>query len=174
MKKIGIVLSLVIMFSGVLNAQVINEEASVVNFEVLNMNTKIVTGTFAGMSGEITFDPASLATSSFKVCIDATSVDTENERRDRHLRNESFFEVEVYPTICFVSKSISKTPEGFRSHGQLSMHGVVKDVVLDFTFQNNRFDGHLELNRFDYKIGPDIKTLMVGELVNLDIICQVK
>ena len=171
MKKIAIVLSLVVVFSSVLNAQVINEARSVVNFEISNMKTKIVTGTFGGMTGEVVFDAKNLVSSSFKVCIDAASVDTDNEKRDKHLRNEDFFEVETYPTICFVSKSIIKTAEGFQAKGQLVMHGVENEVTFDFTFENNKFVGSLELNRFDYKIGEGTKTFMVGEMVNLQIIC---
>jgi len=62
------------------------------------MKIRTVKGSFAGMKGEIRFDEKDLANSSFKVNIDAATVNTENEKRDDHLRNEDFFDVEVYRT----------------------------------------------------------------------------
>lgn len=173
MKKIGLVLSFVVLFSSMLYAQVINEEISVVKFEIKNMKTKTIEGSFVGMQGEIMFNASDLANSSFNVCIDAASVNTDNEKRDKHLRNEDFFEVETYPTICFASTSISKTTDGFQAQGKLAMHGVTKDVTLPFTFKNNKFVGQLEISRLDYKVGEGTKTFMVGEMVNLEIICLV-
>lgn len=174
MKKIGLVLGLVVLLSGVTNAQVINEKSSVVNFNISNMKTKTVEGTFGGMKGEINFNVDDLANSSLNVCVDAASVNTENEKRDKHLRNEDFFEVETYPTICFQSESVFKTSDGYQSIGQLTMHGVTKGITIDFTFENGTFVGELEISRFDYKIGEGTNTFMVGEIVSLEIICLVE
>ena len=66
-----------------------------------------------------------------EVAIDATSIDTDNENRDTHLKSADFFEVETYPTIRFKSTKIARAGDGLRMTGDLTMHGVTKEVVLD-------------------------------------------
>lgn len=174
MKRIGLVLSIVIALSGMINAQTINTEKSVVNFEIGNMKVRTVDGTFRGMKGELFFDKGDLENSFFEVCIDAASVDTDNGKRDDHLRNEDFFHVEVYPEICFTSSSVEKLSDAYLVKGEMLMHGVSKKVEIPFTFENNTFVGTLTVNRFDYEVGMDIKTGMVSEDAMLEIICVVE
>jgi len=173
MKKIGLIVSLAFLVMGFGNAQTIDSDKSVVNFSILNMKVRTVEGTFTGMKGEISFDETDLANSSFKVSIEATTVNTENEKRDDHLRNEDFFHVEEYPMISFESSSIKNTSEGFMTTGMLSMHGVSKEVAFPFTFIENQFRGTLEINRFDYKIGEGTSTSSVDETASLEIIAVV-
>lgn len=174
MKKIGLVLSFVLALSGWINAQTINSQKSIVNFEIGNMKVKTVEGTFGGMKGDLVFDVSDLVNSHFKVCIDAATVNTDNEKRDDHLRNEDFFYVEKHPEICFTSISISKTGDAYITKGELEMHGVTKIVEIPFTFDDNKFTGRLSVNRFDYKIGEGTNTMMVSEEVSLEIICVVE
>jgi polyisoprenoid-binding protein YceI len=170
MKKITLILSMALIAMSAVNAQTLSSEKSLVKFSIKNMQTRTVKGSFTGMKGEIQFDENDLANSSFKVTIDATTVDTENEKRDDHLRNADFFHVEEYPQITFESKSIQKTPDGYVTKGNLTMHGVSKEVEIPFTFDNKQFSGILEVNRFDYKIGEGTKRMMVDETARLEII----
>ncbi len=173
MKRISFILS--ILFSVfALNAQTIDARTSIVNFEISNMGLKTVEGTFSGMQGSIQFDADNLSASSFKVCINPATVDTENEKRDAHLKNEDFFDVEKYPEICFESTSIVKTNKGYMAIGKLTMHGVTRDVQIPFTYNNKTFTGKLTVNRFDYKIGEGTNTFMVGEDAKLEIICKLR
>ena len=153
-------------------AQTIDAKKSTVTFEISNMKVNTVEGSFTGLKGTVNFDASKLSTSSFEVCIDASSVDTDNTKRDDHLRNEDFFHVEKYPTICFSSTSIKKDGKGFKATGDLTMLGVTKEVVLPFTFKNNKLIGSLTLNRFDYKLGEETNTFMVGETVEIEIKCM--
>lgn len=171
--KTMLVVALLLAVSG-LSAQTIVKDKSVVNFEIGNMKVRTVEGTFSGMSGTLHFDANDLSQSYFKVCIDAASVDTDNEKRDAHLRNEDFFEVDKYPTICYTSQSIHRTADGFVSKGVMDMHGVKKSVEIPFTFTNNVFVGHITINRFDYKVGENVKTGMVSAEAHLEIRCTVK
>lgn len=173
MKKISLVVSLVILTISFAHAQTIDSEKSVVNFSIENMKVRTVKGTFTGVKGEISFDETHLANSSFKVSIDAATVNTENEKRDDHLRNEDFFHVEAYPVISFESHSIQKTDSGFITSGKLSMHGVSREVEIPFTYINSQFVGALEVNRFDYKIGEGTSTTSVDEMASLEIIAVV-
>ncbi len=170
MKKIGMIVSLAFMVIGFGNAQTIDSDRSVVNFSIQNMKVRTVEGTFTGMKGEISFDKTDLTNSNFKVTVDAATVNTENEKRDDHLRNEDFFHVEEYPVISFESSSIKNTSEGFITAGILSMHGVSKEVAFPFTFSENQFRGTVEVNRFDYKIGEGTSTFSVDEIASLEII----
>jgi len=123
-----------------------------------------------GMKGDIKFDDADLASSSFNVCVDAATVNTDNNARDKHLRNEDFFHVEKYPDICFASTSISQKGSSFVTNGQLTMHGVTKNVSIPFTYSNGTFKGNLKVNRDDYKVGESTGAFMVSKEIELEII----
>ena len=155
-------------------AQTIDTKKSTVTFEISNMKVNTVEGSFTGLKGTVNFDASKLSTSSFEVCIDASTVDTDNTKRDDHLRNEDFFHVEKYPTICFASTSIIKDGKGFKAKGDLTMLGITKEVVLPFTYENNQLTGALALNRFDYKLGEGTGSFMVGEEVKIQINCVLK
>lgn len=155
-------------------AQTIDSSKSGVKFEIGNMGVKKVKGTFSGMKGTIDFNPQNPAAAHFDVCIDASTVNTENEKRDNHLRNKDFFETDKYPEICFKSKEVTKTAEGYSVAGKLTAHGVTNDVTIPFTFNNNVFEGKFVLKRLDYKIGEGTNTFMVGNEVEVTITCAVK
>ncbi len=160
-----------VLWTSSLFAQSINSNLSVVNFSVKNMGFKTVEGSFSGMQGEVLFNPANLKSSRFDVCIDASSVNTNNEKRDEHLLNEDFFEVDTYPTICFVSSNIESTDEGFIAEGMLSMHGEIKEASIPFAFINNTLAGNLSVDRLDYKLGENFGKFMVGYDIAIDIQC---
>jgi len=173
MKKTGLIVSLAFMAFGLGNAQTIDSGKSSVNFSIENMKIRTVTGTFTGMKGEIRFDETDLANSNFMVTIETASINTENKKRDDHLRNEDFFHVEEYPLISFESSSILRTSSGFLTSGMLNMHGISREVEIPFTYSTNQFVGILEVNRFDYKIGEGTNTTSVDETARLEIIVVV-
>ena len=156
------------------NAQLaINSEKSEVTFSVSNLKFKKVKGSFSGMTGEINFDTNDLSVCGFGVCIDASTVNTENKKRDEHLKREDFFFVDEYPNICFESLKISETKKGFLALGELTMHGHTQEVEIPFTFDGTTFKGKLSVNRLDYKVGESTGKLLVGYDVELDIACVV-
>jgi polyisoprenoid-binding protein YceI len=167
---------LAILFFTSLNlvAQEINSKESVVKFSISNMKVRTVDGTFSNMTGKIDFDESKPEDASFDVCIDASTINTDNEKRDKHLKTSDFFDVEKYPKICFKSTSISKSKDGYLAKGKLTMHGVTKDVEINFSYKDKKFEGKLDINRFDYKIGVDTKSVTVGETASLTILCVVK
>lgn len=174
MKTRKLIIALLLFVTSATYAQEIDKKASIVNFEVSNMKVRTVAGSFTGMEGEISFNADNLSESFFKVCIDAASVNTANEKRDDHLRNEDFFHVDVFPQICFVSNNIVKTPEGYTTKGKLKMHGVEREESIDFTFDGKNFIGTMEVSRLDYKVGEDTNTGMVGEMIKLQLVCILK
>ena len=68
--------------------------------------------------------------SAISVTFSAKDIDTQSADRDRDLRGAEWFEVDKYPTMTFVSKSVSGTPQAFTVQGELTMHGVTKPVTL--------------------------------------------
>ncbi len=105
---------------------------SYVGFKVRHMMVSWVRGRFNNFEGKIWHDPADPAKTKVELQIDAASIDTSNERRDAHLRNEDFFHVVKYPHLRFVSKKITGNAKtGFKVTGDLTLHGVTKEVTLD-------------------------------------------
>ncbi len=171
--KIAFLILFVSLATLKVNAQTINTNKSEVNFKITGGGIFNVKGNFTGMQGDFNFNKSDLIAANFDICVDAKSVDTENEKRDTHLRSADFFAVETYPTICYKSDAVAKTKTGYSTTGALTIHGVTKTVTIPFTFKNNTFQGELEINRLDYKIGEDYGTFRVGETATVTIICQV-
>ena len=104
---------------------------SAAQFSVKHMGISTVRGSFTKVSGVVE-DSADLSKASVKVTIDASSVDTRVQMRDDDLRSDHYFDVAKYPTITFQSKKVESAGEGkLKVTGDLTLHGVTKEVVLD-------------------------------------------
>src|SRR5215467_14978550 len=107
-----------------------NHSAS--QFAVRHNGISTVRGAFAKATGTVQFDAADPTKTVIDATIDANSVDTRVEPRDKDLRSPNFFDVEKFPTITFKSKSASAAGKGkMKITGDLTIHGVTKEVVLD-------------------------------------------
>jgi len=103
-----------------------------VGFDVQHMMLTTVHGSFAKFDGTVNFDPAKPEALAIDATIDASSVDTRNDRRDDHLRSADFFDVTKYPNLTFTSKKTDVLGPGhFKVTGDLTIHGVTKEVALD-------------------------------------------
>src|SRR5882672_9402532 len=109
-------------------------------------------GEFKGLKGSISFDPNDLATSKFDATIDVATINTGNGMKNTHAKSEKWFDADKFPTIQFTSSAITKASAGYEAKGMLTMHGVQKEVVIPFTFDNNVFKGSFVVNRLDYNI----------------------
>ena len=109
----------------------IDSAHSSVQFSVRHLMLSNVRGTFGGVKGTIVHDSANPANASIQAEIDVNSLNTNDEKRDGHLKSPDFFDFEKYPTIQFVSKKVEKTGENeFKASGDLTLHGVTKEAVL--------------------------------------------
>jgi len=98
------------------------------------IQTLTVTGRFTGVSGAITLDEQEPSTARAEVTIDAASIDTQNARRDKHLRTVDFFHVEEHPHLTFTSQRIEAVDRAagtYRIIGDLTVRGVTREVTLD-------------------------------------------
>lgn len=101
-------------------------------FEVKHMMISTVRGDFSKVSGTAQYDGKNISSIKVDATIDANSISTGNEDRDKHLRGKDFFDTEKFGEIKFVSKSAKAAGKGnFKLTGDLTMHGVTKPVTLD-------------------------------------------
>lgn len=147
-------------------------EKSAISFSIKNFGSA-VTGHFSDLEGSLLFDASDPAKSSFKVSLDASSVNTGNRTRDNHLRKEEFFDVAKYPRIRFVSSRItgSKTA-GYIVYGTLTIKATSKEISFPFKATPKDggilFEGGFSLNRRDYRIGKN--SLVMGDNVTMTIL----
>ena len=160
-----------LVFSFSLQAQNIVAEQSKADFRISNMGLNRVNGTIQGMKGDIQFNANDLTNSSFRVCVDPATVSTGINKRDEHLRNEDFFSVASFASICFYSNSIKAAENGYVAQGTLTMLGNSQEVEIPFTYQDKTFSGTMVLNRLDYGLGEGTSTFAAGNEVQVTITC---
>jgi polyisoprenoid-binding protein YceI len=103
-------------------------------FSVTHYMISTVRGQFNTMSGTLEYDGKSAESIKADVTIDATSINTHDDKRDGHLKSPDFFDVAKVPTLTFKSKKVVPGAGGaFKLVGDLTMHGVTKEVTLDVT-----------------------------------------
>ncbi len=141
-------------------------------------------GQFTDFAGTFQYDPKSPAKASVNAVIQAKSINTQNEKRDGHLRNADFFDVEKFPTLTFKSSSAKSTGPGkLEIAGTLTMHGVSNPVVLNVeggeviktSWGDTRtgFTATTTVNRKDfgiaYNTAMDTGGMMLGDDVKIEI-----
>ena len=101
-------------------------------FSVRHMGISTVRGSFTKTTGTIQYDPTDPSKTAIEATIDANSIDTRNENRDKDLRSDHFFDIAKYPTLTFKSKSAQVASAGkLKVTGDLTIHGVTKEVILN-------------------------------------------
>jgi polyisoprenoid-binding protein YceI len=166
----------------------IDPQHSSAQFAVTHLMISTVRGEFHGLKGTVLVDDGDISKSSVNVAIDATSVDTREPDRDKHLRSADFFDVANHPTITFKSTKVeSAGPGKLKVTGDLTIRGVTKQVVLDVTapkspikdpwgLQRTAVSGSAKINRQDFGVAWN-KTLDSGGVVvgdNVDITLDVE
>ena len=132
-------------------------------------------GFFDKWEADVLFDPANVESSSFKITIEAASINTRVQMRDNHLRSKDFFDVEKYPQITLVSKKITKSADQkYNVIADLTMHGVTKEIEVAITqvfYENNRgrFRTTFEINRRDFGISFNSKMNPIEDLVKVQV-----
>jgi polyisoprenoid-binding protein YceI len=120
--------------TGTTTVWAIDPSHSSVEFSVRHMMISTSKGRFSGVSGTITLDPDNFANSHAEVTIDASTIDTRDEKRDAHLRSADFFNVEKYPNITFKSTRVVKDGDDYKVYGDLTILDVTREVELKTEF----------------------------------------
>lgn len=110
----------------------IDPDHSNIGFKVRHLMVSNVRGSFDKHSGTVEIDDKDITRSKVNISIDTNSINTNVQKRDEHLRSADFFDVAKYPTMTFVSKKVVKSgKDKLRITGDLTLHGVTKQVVLN-------------------------------------------
>lgn len=155
-----------------------------VEFAVKHLMITTVKGRFTGVSGTVRTDDANAAAGEADVAIDAATIDTREPQRDAHLRSADFLDTDTFPTLTFRSTRLFDLSAGsFKLAGQLTIHGVTRDVVLDVTSEGRTkdpwggeragFTATTRINRSDFGLrwNQALETggLLVGEEVKISL-----
>lgn len=165
----------------------IDKSHSRIGFTVRHLGISKVSGNFKDYDATIKLDPSDLSTLEATATVQIASIDTDNERRDSHLKSDDFFNAEKYPTLEFVSKEVRNIDgNSFELVGDLTMRDVTQEVVLEgkllgTTIVRERvvaaFEAETTINRFDYglKWNRALETggLVVGEDVTINLELEV-
>jgi polyisoprenoid-binding protein YceI len=153
-------------------------------FSVGHAGLSYVYGFFREASGVYVLDSADPANCRFRLVIQANSIDTNNAKRDEHLRSDDFFDVQRFPTITFDSTNckLADTPDGsivYELTGNLTIHGVTRQVTFPlrqlaegkgpYGDPRTGFLTQLELKRTDYGMNNLLADNLVGDAVSITI-----
>lgn len=179
--KVGIasILAAGALYAGTYN---VDKSHSNIGFKVKHMMITNVTGNFEDFSGSFEFDDKSGKITSINGVIKVISINTDNKKRDDHLRGDDFFNAEKYPNITFQATKI----ENGKAYGKFTMRGVTKDVAFDIEqtgqitdpWGNKRVGLELtgKVNRKDYGVNwnkaIEAGGVVVGEDVKLMVELQ--
>lgn len=145
-------------------------------FAVSHMNVSDQHGRFNTFDGSVTTgdNPA------FAFTVQADSVDTNNAKRDDHLRSPDFFNTKQFPTISFTSTAVTANDAGYELTGDLNLHGVTESITvqlnkvgeIDDPWGNHRagFETSFTIKRSDY--GMENMLEMIGDEVTLTVIFE--
>ena len=188
MKKNSLVLGLSILIFAATGQTtwVVDPVHSSVQFEVSHLAVSSVTGDFTGFTGSVITQNDDFNNARISATIDVNSVDTNNLERDKHLKEDDFFNASKYPNITFVSSVFSKEKDNiFTIQGDLTIRDVTKPISLSAEYggivsingqQKAGFTAEGTIDRFDYGLKwddvLDSGGLIVGEKV--DIILKVQ
>ncbi len=158
----------------------IDPENTSVEFTIGRFPILRVRGHFVRVRGSAVAHAYSPAYATIEVEIDAASIDTGIKMRDAHLRTAGFLDVERFPTITFRSTRVEDLGQDrLRVFGQLTIHGMTRQVVLDATVEHRdsehaKITATTVLDRRDLTIGPKAMGLMVGNDVAAQITLELR
>lgn len=157
----------------------LDKSHSSVKFSVEHLVISSVEGSFKAFTGSVASNsPTSFDGASINFSIDVNTINTDDEKRDGHLKTADFFDVAKFGTITFKSKSMTKTSgNNYKLTGELTMHGVTKTVTFDVKFnglakdpygnQKAGFKISGTINRKDFGVGETTPGAIVSEEVTI-------
>ena len=155
---------------------------SKITFNVSHMMISDVEGYFKAFDGQLTTGNADFTDADIAFTVNAASINTDNEARDKHLRSDDFFNVEKFPKMTFKSTSFKKVSgNAYKLTGMLTIRDVTKPVTFDVIYNGTVISPYKmtvagfkvmgSINRFDYNLKWNTKmdsgSMVVGEKVNI-------
>lgn len=171
MRPILLIISLCI--ATLVGAQNIVKEQSSISFSIQNMGAELK-GTFKTFDAEISFDQNNISQSKFVVRIPVKTINTGNGMRDEHLQEAEFFNASDYPLITFSSDQITKSENGYKATGTISIKGIEKKIEIPFKYSENNIVGSFTINRNDYNIGGSDYSGTIGDIITINVSCKLQ
>ncbi|MCC6954480.1 MAG: polyisoprenoid-binding protein [Deltaproteobacteria bacterium] len=183
-KILPVILGMSLAQAAYADTYAIDKDHSQVGFKIKHLAISTVPGTFSEFSGTFDFDPKNVAAAKVDATIAVSSVNTNQAKRDNHLRDADFFDVSKFPEMKFVSKKVTPVDaDSFKVVGELTIRDVTKPVTLDVEFGgaakdpwgNDRaaFTATTKFNRKDWGMqwNKALETggLLVGEDVHVTL-----
>ena len=151
-----------------------------VEFQIRHLGVSNVHGSFSKVAGTIKLDEKDVTKSSVEATIDATTVNTNEPKRDAHLKSADFFNVEKFPTMTFKSTSFTNASGKLQMIGDLTLAGVTKPVTLDVDGPAapqkgmggktvSGFSATGTIHRADFGFGSKYSAPMLGDDVKFSI-----
>lgn len=137
MIKRASVVAILAMFAATVNAETwkIDEAHSSVGFKVSHLVVSKTKGTFNDFSGTVDWDGKDITTAKADIKINTASIDTDDQKRDEHLKSSDFFAADSFPTMTFVSTKVTKlTDNQYQLAGDLTIREVTRPVILDVEY----------------------------------------
>nr|WP_298374389.1 YceI family protein [uncultured Halomonas sp.] len=105
-----------------------------IQFKISHLGYSYILGSFEDFSGNFSYDPEDVASSSVNVDVNVSSLNSNHAERDKHILNEDFLDASEYPTATFESTGFESTGEGEgKLTGDLTLHGVTNEITMDVT-----------------------------------------
>ncbi|MDT8440469.1 MAG: YceI family protein [Desulfuromonadales bacterium] len=141
-RKISLLTLILVFFAQVASAAVykVDPVHSQIQFTVDHLMIFKVSGVFTEFQGEVEVDAANNALQSARATIEVASIDTREPKRDDHLRSADFFDVANHPTLTFVSKKVEGEGSAITVHGDLTIRGTTRPIVLTGSFRGANTD----------------------------------
>lgn len=163
----------------------IDQAHSTIGFEVKHMMVSKVKGQFTNYSADVEVDNLEdLTSAQIEITIDTTSINTNNEDRDNHLKSAEFFDTEQFPDIKFKSTSITKDGEDYKVSGDLMIKDVTKPAVFDVEYGGKGtnpwgvevygFEAETKIDREEFGLTWNAALETGGVLVGKDIKIKVE
>lgn len=153
---------------------------SEVDFAVKHLALTNVHGKFGTVDATIVYDDQDITKSTVNATIDITGVDTGEAARDKHLKTDTFFNVDKFTKATFVSTSVAKGGSGLLVSGNLTIKDITKPVVLDVSGPTAPvqgmdkkthvgFEATTTLHRSDFALGPNFPEAVISNDVKVTI-----
>lgn len=186
MKKVIVflIVSLISISSKAQTIWIVDHAHSQVMFTVSHLVIAELTGSFKKFTGNIKSSGEDFTDAQIEFIIDVSSVSTDNEMRDNHLKGDDFFNAEKYPKIIFKSNTLKKVNgNNYLLTGDLTIRDVTKTVKFDVSYtgtvldpwENTKAGFKIKgtINRFDYNLKwnnlTDAGAAVVGEEVGITV-----
>ena len=162
---------------------VLDSTHSELGFKIKHLMITNVSGSIKNFTGEVETEGTDFSTAKINLTADMSSISTNNEQRDAHLRNSDFFEVEKYPELIFKSTRVEKTDsDEFALYGELTIKGITKPVKLNVEYNGVTKDpwggqragfvitGKINRSEFGLNFNAALETggLVLGEEVKIN------